>query len=135
MVCSIQKRSNSSNNYEISIKRETSLCFLRWEIVPKECQKAQHVIMSKCCVAFHYESSTQRQTDRERTESPALCPSSLWPSARPAPTEDEREREGVVSACGCVCVRGANIPLAGSPGPGGGQGSAGEGEAACPAVN
>lgn len=62
--------------------------------------------MSKCHVAFHYESSTQRQTARERTERPALCPSSLWPRARPAPTEDEREREGVVS----VCVRGQTFP-------------------------
>lgn len=78
------------------------------------------------------DAETDRQ--RERTERPVLCPSSLWPGARPAPTEEEREREGAVSVCGCVC-EGANIPLAGSPGPGGGQGSAAEGEAACPAVN
>lgn len=63
-------------------------------------------MVSKCCVAFHYESSTERQTEREKRERPALCPSSLWPSARPAPTEEEGEREGVVCACGCVCVHG-----------------------------
>lgn len=63
-------------------------------------------MVSKCCVAFHYESSTERQTEREKREKPALCPSSLWPSARPALTEEEGEREGVVCACGCVCAWG-----------------------------
>lgn len=86
--------------------------------------------------AFHYGSSTPRQTEKKRTERAVLRPSSLWPRARPALTEEDREREGV---CECACVRvcesGANISLAGSPGHGGGQGSVGEGEAACPAVN
>lgn len=96
--------------------------------------KAQHVIMSKRCVVFHYESSTLRQ--RERTERPTLCPSSRWPGARPAPAEEQREKGGCCEQRVCGRVHeGANIPLAGSPGPGGGQGSAAEGEAACPAVN
>lgn len=82
--------------------------------------------MSKWRLAFHNKSLTQTRTER-----PALCPSSLWPHARPAP---ERARGGNVRVDVCVRV-GANIPLAGSPGPGGEQGSAGEGEAACPAVN
>lgn len=78
----------------------------------------------------------QRDRLTEKKQRSELCPSTLWPSARSAPTDEEREREreGVVSVWGCVC-EGANIPLAGSPGLGGGQGSAAEGEAACPAVN
>ena len=89
-----------------SVYKGPHCVFSRWEIVSKECQKAQHVMVSKCCVAFHYESSTERQTETENRERPALCPSSLWPSARPAPTEEEGEREGVVRACGCVCAQG-----------------------------
>lgn len=48
----------------------------------------------------------QRQTDRERTERPVLCPSTLWPSARPAPTEEERDRKGGCCERVGMCVRG-----------------------------
>lgn len=91
--------------------------------------------MSKCCVAFHYESLTQRQADRESTEACAVPILTL--ALCQACSDRGRKRKGgggVLRVCVDVC-EGANIPLAGSPGPGGGQGSAGEGEAACPAVN
>lgn len=54
-------------------------------------------MMSKLSLAFQNKSSTQTRTER-----PALCPSSLWPHARPAP---ERAREAEC-ARGYVCVRG-----------------------------
>lgn len=72
------------------------------------------------------------EADRDEERRARLRPSSLWPGARPDPTQGDGE-ERVRGGGGHTS--GANISLAGSPGHGGGQGSAGEGEAACPAVN
>lgn len=65
--------------------------------------------MSKCCVLFIMRARHRGRQTR-RTERPALCPSSLWPSARPAPTEEEREREGALCVCVCVLEWGKHFP-------------------------
>lgn len=77
--------------------------------------------------AFHYESSTLKQAEEERTERLRSTHSCFGPM--PGALQ-QRERERASGR-----VYGANISLAGSPGRSGEQGSAGEGEAACPAVN
>lgn len=86
----------------------------------QECQEAQHVVMSKCHVAFQLEeldieTDTERTEREKETERSVPCPSSLWPNARPARQRNREDGRVLPSVrgcrlCVCVCLRGQTFP-------------------------